>query len=469
MAAIEVPLALDRAVGAGLTRRRLLGGMTASGAAALAAACGAGGAGGGAQQAAGGTAAEAPAKLLWAIRSGPTYEDLAKQGIALFKQRFPKVDIEYTDGTASGWQDKLLTTWASGSGADVFQAWDDNFWRFYANGAVVNVNDLLKDYKKADIDDFVKGQWNGFQIPTTNIRFGMPTYINTGVLYFNRNTFRRAGVKEPDNTWTYNEYAEASKRLTRMDGGRQVYGNAHPRGKGRTENTLWAFGGSYVDPKDFKKTAVHQPESLQALEWLADRYWKDVSWLPPKQYPSGFTFFGSLGDGLIAMAEDGMHALKDVARVEGMEFDIAPIPKGPKQRMSWITTDGWGLWSGSKYRDQAWELMKFLTSVEWYKLQSRIELLIPSRVSVLDDWIQVIREKFPTLEKVNLKGVKDQLTANPPVVSTWLQFLCAADANKIVNDTLNEIFTDGTAKPSVFRDRKDQIDAAASGCGLTIK
>jgi len=455
----------------GWTRRRLMGAAAAISGGLAATACGAGGIGGSGPAAggSGGTAAEAPAKLLWAIRSGPTYEDLAKQGIALFKQKFPKVEVEYTDGTASGWQDKLLTTWASGSGADVFQAWDDNFWRFYANGAVVNINDLLKDYKKADLDDFVKGQWNGYQIPGTNIRFGVPTYINTGVLYFNRNTFRKAGVKEPDATWTYNEYADASKRLTRNEGGRQVYGNSHPRGKGRTENTLWAFGGNFVDPNDFKKSAVTQPESLQALEWFADRYQKDVSWLPPKQYPTGFTFWQGLGDGLIAMAEDGMHALKDVARVEGMEFDIAPIPKGPKQRMSWITTDGWGIWSGTKAKPQAWELLKFLGSAEWFKLQSRIELLIPSRISLLDDWIQVIRSKFPVLEKVNLKAVKDQLTASPPVVRTWPQFLCAADANKIIGDTLNEICTEGTQKATVFRDRKDLLDQAAVGCGLQIK
>jgi hypothetical protein len=144
-----------------------------SGAAPLAAACAAGGA---TPQSAGSAAAEAPAKLLWEIRGGPTYEELVKQGIALFEQKFPRVDIEYFPKEGD-WQGKLLAGWASGSGADIFQAWDDNFWRVYANGAVVNVNDLLKDYKKADLDDFVKGQWNGYVIPGTNIRFGVEAVL----------------------------------------------------------------------------------------------------------------------------------------------------------------------------------------------------------------------------------------------------------------------------------------------------
>jgi multiple sugar transport system substrate-binding protein len=448
------------------SRRGFLATGAATGGALLAAACGAPGSSGGQPGTAAG--ADQAAKLLVKIRSGPTYEGAFKEGITLYKQKFPKTEVDYFP-EESGWQDKLLAGWASGAGADVFQAWDDNFWRFAANGAVINVNDYLKDWPKGDLDDFVKGQWNGFQIPTTNFRFGVPTYINTGVLYYNKSTFQKAGVKFPDDTWTYTEYADAAKRMTRMESGRQVYGGFHPLGKGRLENTLWAFGGGWIDPKDFKKTLAHAPESQAALDWMYDRYWKDVSFLPPKQRPTGFTFFSSLGDGLFGMAEEGMHALKDVAAVQGLDFDIAPVPKGPKARMSWITTDGWGMWSGTKTRAQTWEFTKFLASKEWYRIQAKSDLLIPSRLSVIDEWIQILKGRFASLEKVNLKGVKDRLATNPPIVSTWYQFLCAADANKVVGDTLTEIFTEGTQKPTVFASRKDQIETAAGGCGLSIK
>ena len=447
------------------TRRRVLGGTAAIGALALSAAWGAGGA---APATSGGTPAEQPGKLLVKIRSGANYDGLFRDGIALFRQKFPKTEIDYFP-EESGWQEKLMAGWAAGNGADVYQAWDDNFWRFVANGAVVNINDLLKDFKKGDLDDFVKGQWNGFQIPGTNIRFGLPTYINMGVLYVNNQSFAKAGVKVPDANWTYNDYAEITKRLTRMENGRQIYGGYHPLGKGRTENTLWAFGGGFIDPKDFTKSITQQPEAQQALDWLYDRYWKDQSWINLKQRPANFAMQTSLADGLLATAEDGMHALTRVAPIDGVDFDVVSLPKGPKQRMTWITTDGWGMWSGTKSKAQAWEFTKFLASPEWYKMQTRADLLIPSRISLLDDWMQVVRSRYPSLEKVNLKGVKEQLMASPPTVSTWPQFLCAADANKVIGDTLNEVYVDGTAKPSVFRDRKPQIDAAASGCGMVIK
>jgi ABC-type glycerol-3-phosphate transport system substrate-binding protein len=224
-----------------------------------------------------------------------------------------------------------------------------------------------------------------------------------------------------------------------------------------------------VDPKDFTKSTAHTAEAQQALEWLNDRYWKDQSWINLNQRPSSFAMQTSLADGLLATAEDGMHALTRVAPIPGVDFDVVPLPKGPRQRLSWITTDSWGIWSGTKHKAQAWELTKFLASPEWFKMQTRADLLIPSRVSLLDDWMQVVRSRYPSLERVNLKAVKDQLTATPPAVSTWAQFLCAADANTIINNTLLEIYSDGAQKPAVLRDRKPQIDQAAAGCGMVIK
>jgi len=130
-----------------------------------------------------------PAKLLWEIRSGPTYEQLVQEGLELFKQRFPHITVEYYQ-KPSNWVDKILSLMAAGSGPDVFQAWDQNFWNFAARGVIVNVNDLLRDLKQSDINDFHRWQWDGFVITNTNFRFGMPTYVNMGVLYYNKDLFK---------------------------------------------------------------------------------------------------------------------------------------------------------------------------------------------------------------------------------------------------------------------------------------
>ena len=70
-----------------------------------------------------------------------------------------------------------------------------------------------------------------------------------------------------------------------------------------------------------------------------------------------------------------------------------------------------------------------------------------------------MRSKYPSLEKVNLKGVKDLLTASPPLGSTRPHFLCHTDVFAIVDQTMNLILRDGTEQPSIFTSRKDQIES----------
>ena len=48
-----------------------------------------------------------------------------------------------------------------------------------------------------------------------------------------------------------------------------------------------------------------------------------------------------------------------------IDWEIAPLPKGPAGRFTLATNDGWSIWKGSKAPDATWELLKFLQSDEW--------------------------------------------------------------------------------------------------------
>jgi hypothetical protein len=100
--------------------------------------------------------------------------------------------------------------------------------------------------------------------------------------------------------------------------------------------------------------------------------------------------------------------------------------------------------------------------------KAEIELLIPSRKSALDYWVKAVRQKFPVLEKANLKVVTDALTTMSYLTPTET-FLCQTEAGKVITPALNQVMRDGTARPLLFRDLKPQIESAASSCGATFK
>lgn len=415
--------------------------------------------------------AAAPAKLILGHRSRAEYDPLVQEGLPLFRQKHPGIDVDYQPVTGA-WNEKFTATWAAGVGPDVFEAWDQWFWQFGAKGILVNMNDHVRDLKKGDVDDFARWQWDGFQIPNTKFRYGMPKYINMGVVYYNRAMFDRAGQRLPAAAWDHDDYAALLKRLTRTGGDQPVFGGRIPYASfTRYQPHLFAFGGSMVDPKDNTKAAFHLAPALQAWQWIWDRMFQDNTLTQRRQeQEQGWSnFVDGLAQGRIATAEDGMHALIDVAAKMTAEWDILPMPRGPVRRASWGTTDGWGMWKGTQRRAAAWELLKFLSGPEYIRLQSRMTLYLPPRQSALDEWVKLVRQRYPVLERVNLRVVQEALAGTEPYVRVNQQFLCYQEMNEVFQPILNDIFRDGKQRPAALRDVREQVERAAASCGATFQ
>lgn len=124
-----------------------------------------------------GQATGTPAKIVWQIRGGATYEELVKTMLPAFRQEHPNVTVDYA-ASGAGNNEKTLTLMVAGEGPDVLQNWPPNIWELSAQGQVQNLNEYVRELKKADLDDFVKYQWETVQIPTTNFRYGLPTYVD---------------------------------------------------------------------------------------------------------------------------------------------------------------------------------------------------------------------------------------------------------------------------------------------------
>ncbi len=447
------------------TRRHALTGGALLGAGLLAA-CGTGG-----QPSTAPTtgAAAAQGKVIWGHRSQPSYDQLAQDALPLFKQKNPKIEVEYQPVTGT-WNEKFTASWAADTGPDVFEGWDQWFWQFGAKGVLVNMNDQLRDFKKADLDDFAPWQWEGFQIPNTKFRYAMPKYINMGVVYVNKTVFAKGGQTLPAATWSHDDYADLLRELTRpID---NVMGGFIPYASfTRYQPHLRAYGASMVDLKDNTKAAFHQPQAMQVWDWIWNRMFQDNTVVQRKQEQErGFSGgIDGLAQGKLAMVEEGMSVLQTAAEKIQTDWDIVPMPRGPARRASWGTTDGWGMWRGSKSRDASWELVKFLTSPDYLKMHSKTTLQIPPRQSLLDDWMTTVRQRYPVLEKVNLNVVKEALASTQPYVSVNQQFLCYQEMIGAFQPILDQVFRDGTQKPSYLRDNREQVERAAVSCGATFQ
>ncbi len=134
------------------------------------------------------------------------------------------------------------------------------------------------------------------------------------------------------------------------------------------------------------------------MEWLRARLWDDkvmATSLDVQNLETREAFIQQK----IAMVEDGSWALKDILDRAEFRVGVAPFPAGPKRKVTLATTDGFGIFAGTRHPEAAWELLKFLVSKDYGLAMARTHFLQPARLSLVPQWVEYIRQEYPNKAK----------------------------------------------------------------------
>ena len=394
----------------------------AAGTGAILAACGASGGPSAIQQ--GKTTREVTIRWsTWGDDTNPFNMVAAPNGMKLFNQKFPKIKVlvePQINPPGSTWQLKNETEWIAGTGPDLSGnccEWGPVWAR---KGLLYNMEPNLKRDVPAKIrEDFVEWLIKLFNSPEAG-QFSLPMYTGIIALYYNKQSFQKAGVPFPDGTWDWNKYTEAATKLT--DSAKGIYGRRVIASYDRTMQRIHSNGGNWVDPKDDTKPAFDQPKAVEALtyEWNSAHKLKiagrEGGGAGGAVFPSlnNKTIYQAFSEGLMPMMEEGSWILARMTQENNIpsnvEWDVAPIPRGPANRTTLATNDGWGMWKGGKAIDETWELVKFLMSDEWNEIASRDGGQQSGRKSFQDKWEKLFKENYPKLANKNLTPFKEGIT-----------------------------------------------------------
>ena len=153
------------------------------------------------------------------------------------------VDLEVTVIPESDYSSKLNQMVATGDNSiDIYIIWENDIKNFAEAGGIDALDDYLAD-STIDTTDFIDA------VATLSDglggTYGLPWCAATEVMFYNQDMFDEAGLEYPTNDWSYEEFKEAAKQLTK-DG---VYGCTLPN-----TQTWWAGIGGAGDQ-------VYDPES----------------------------------------------------------------------------------------------------------------------------------------------------------------------------------------------------------------
>jgi multiple sugar transport system substrate-binding protein len=382
----------------------------------------------------------------WGDNTNPMVQASA-EGAKAFQQKYPNITVQ-PQAQVGDYATKVLTQMASGSGApDLIGGCCTTLPSWARKGVLVKLDPFIaRDLKKAQIDDFEQNQYHSFSRPGVG-QYALPMYMGTYGFLYNKDRFQAAGVALPTADWDWNSWVEAMTKLT--DASKQQWG-------GNVQYEDWQIianqnGGHVVDPTNPLRCVADSSETLAGLQWIHDQMWKSNVAMRADQAQKGQSSYEALLSGRYATTYFGSWGLKEGGKNGGADapllihsgWDAAVVPKGPKARASLATTDGWVIWTGSPHIAEAWQLMQWLETDDWWNINLPITAQQPSRKSLQTKWVDGLKKNNPGFQDKNLEAF------TPPMQQDYAQveelFTYDDEARKVLNDAYTKAVTDNKA------------------------
>jgi multiple sugar transport system substrate-binding protein len=393
------------------------------------------------------------------------FPPMVHEMLAEFHATHPGIRVYYNlDPENNEFEDKSLADLQAGTAPDVFQGCCSYLPIWAQNGYLLD----LRPYVQADLDRATIEDWDPVQYRSFFTRDGrqyaLPKYHGALALYYNKDVFDQARVDYPDDSWNHDDYLTAMKRITqdrRKDGTPNLWGSMIDISWERLQVHINAWGGYMVDPNDPTKSRLADPPALQALEWIRARMWDDKVMATALDVQNKETQDAFVA-GQLAMVEEGSWNLKHILTRAKFPVGLAPLPAGPVRQATLATTDGFGIYAGTRHSDAAWELLKFLIGKDYGRAMAKAQFLQPARASLVDEWIQYIRSEFPDQTRnLNIAAFADGQRKGYSVIGE--EFANQADALRLTKAAWQKIFTLGQSPVEMIKDVSREIEQAQPG------
>jgi len=375
--------------------------------------------------------------LRWAGYSYPGYDKFRSEESKKFEKENPNVIVKYEPVTGV-YDSKLLTQIAGNTAPDMFFSADLS--TYIAKNALVDLTQWYeedKEYFKYIYPALIEAHlWNGKL-------YALPGNCGVDILYYNKKLFDEKGLDYPDETWIWQDFLEAAKKLTIRDERDRVIQY------GCIISTNWLSfilqNGGNLWNEDKTKCIINSPEAKEALEFRKDFYAKyKVSPTPLQTIDQGTREAFIAGRAAMYWGDSWEVAtFKIKGRGVALDWDATLIPKAEgKERFISLAYLSQGIWAGSKHPKLAYELAKFMTKPERIKFLVEVgdSLPISSQGEAMDYYLKDPNRPEQS-KKAMLKALSLSKSYYRTIVNPYIPYM---EQNQIINENL-ENFSIGDA------------------------
>ena len=317
---------------------------------------------------------------------GPSSIQYFKDMAAAFEQAHPGTKLQLTLPPTEEYTTKLKILLATGTGPDIITTTDITLQLLEQDRLMDLTARVQADPVLLDKNLFIQAGWDVYRFGTGKT-YGMYSGADTHLLYYNKDLFDKGGVSYPTADWTWDDFLEAAKKLTIVEGDKTTqYGTALNIlvADWGLSNLIWMEGGDIVDERPFfNKLTLDNEPVIKVLRFVQDLvYTHKVAPSPEQAEALGES--GSFESGKIAMLLDGGWSIQSRKGIEAFKWDVEMLPKGPAGFFGafWPGTP-MQISSQTKNPDLAWAFVRwFAASTEGQELIAKQLIQVPARLDI---------------------------------------------------------------------------------------
>jgi len=318
------------------------------------------------------------------------------------------VEVKFeTDSFANFWT-KLPADAASGTVADILGLQSLRTAGFTSRNLYLPLDDSIKDDKSFDLSDFDKTIVDGLSYKGK--LYALSYDFGSHIVYVNKTLFQKAGVALPKPDWTWNDFVETGKGLSKKIDGNDVFGVVGANQFDRMVPWIFSNGGDYANA-DFTKSTLSAPETVEAFQFYADLSAKHFVAPSPEfkqANPIGFA------NGNVAMAQDGVWNLGRTNDAK-INWGLAPQPMS-KVPVSYGQYSGQSMTKLSKAKDPTWNWMKWASlGKEGQTYQYKVGLLQPTRKDLISLFVDDTAPPAKQYRQVFVDELSAELRLGRPI------------------------------------------------------
>jgi multiple sugar transport system substrate-binding protein len=288
-------------------------------------------------------------------------EPAMQQIIDAFQEDYPGIEVSMSVAAYSSYFERLRIQATGGDLPDVFWINGPNVELYASHGLLQDLTDL-EGYDPANYPENLVDIYTFEDTP-----YAIPKDFDTIGLWYNRELLHRAGVDEPQGSWSWEQYRDASEAVTTKLSADRIWGNP-----GGVETQAYVYplalqAGGFIISEDARTSGYDDPGTIEAFSFLRGMIEDGIA--PDVRYTTENPPQNLFSDGRAALMPSGnwQAAVLQDSPVKD-QLDVAPVLHG-KEEGNVIHGIGNAMSARSRHKPAASAFLAFLGSEKAGRIQ----------------------------------------------------------------------------------------------------